>query len=222
MIGAFVLLGMCALAVSCKGFFVNPIITTVSIVPPNPVVSIGATQQMTAIGTDNQNDPPITLKGGTTCTGDNVCWSIQSSGTTTNVATVTTGGLVTGVSAGTSTLTAASGTATATTTVTVTLSNVTNITLGPSGITSFSLLENTTASGSDCLTATATAGGQTIDVTASVAWQTGTSGVVTVYNGTDPMCVLAGSQTGSTTVYATYPSGNTTITSNSVTVTVTD
>ena len=35
------------------------------------------------------------------------------------------------------------------------------------------------------------------------------------------MCVLAGATTGTTTVYATYISGNNTITSNTVTVNVT-
>lgn len=216
-LGAFAVLGMMALAVSCKGFFVNPTITSITIDPPNPTVSIGLTQQLTAAGTDSDGNA-VTLSGGTSCTGDTVCWS---SGTP-SVATISTGGLLTGVSAGTATITAASGTASATTTATVTLSNVTSITLGPSGITSFSLPESTTATGSDCLTATATAGGQTIDVTTSVTWETGTSGIVTVENGVTPMCVTAQTTPGPTTVFATYVSGTTTITSNSVTVTVTN
>lgn len=216
--GAFAVLATLALAASCRGFFQNPVITSVTIDPPNPTVSIGQTTPLTALGTDNEGDPPVALKGGTTCTGDTVCWS---SGTP-SVATINTGGLVTGVTAGTSTITAASGTATATTTVTVTLANVTSITLGPNGISSFSLTENTTASGNDCVTATAQAGGQTVDVTESVTWQTGTPGVITVYNQSeDPMCVLAGASPGTTTLYATYVSGDTTITSNSITVTVT-
>lgn len=215
-IGAFALLGLMALAVSCRGFFVKPTITSITIDPPNPAVSIGLTQQLTAAGTDSDGNA-VTLSGGTSCTGDTVCWSSSTPG----VATVSTGGLLTGVSAGTTTITAASGTASATTTATVTLGNVTNITLGPNNITSFSLPENTTATGNDCLTATATAGGQTVDVTTSVTWQTGTSGIVTVENSVEPMCVTAQSTAGPTTVFATYLSGTTTITSNSVTVTVT-
>jgi Bacterial Ig-like domain (group 2) len=218
LIGAFAVLAILALAVSCKGFFQNPTISSVTIDPPNPTVSIGQTTPLTAIGTDNFGDPPTTLKGGTSCTGDIVCWSSA----TPSVATINTGGLVTGVSAGTSTITAASGTASATTTVTVTLANVTNITLGPNGISNFSLTENTSASGNECLTAMATAGGQTVDVTTSVTWQTGTPNVVTVYNGVEPMCILAGSTPNTTTVYATYVSGDTTLTSNSITVTVTE
>jgi trimeric autotransporter adhesin len=216
-IGAFAVLGMMALGVSCRGFFVSPTVTSISIDPPNPAVSIGLTQQLTAAGTDSDGNA-VTLSGGTSCTGDTVCWSSS----TPSVGSISTGGLLTGVSAGTTTITAASGTASATTTATVTLSNVTSITLGPNDITSFSLPESTTATGSDCLTATATAGGQTIDVTTSVTWQTGTSGIVTVENGVEPMCVTAQTTPGQTTVYATYLSGTTTINSNSVTVTVTD
>lgn len=212
--GAFMALATLALAVSCRGFFVNPTVSTIVIDPPNPTVSEGLTLQLTAAGTDS-NGNSITLTGGTSCTGSTVCWSSA----TPSVATVSAGGLLTGVSAGTSTITAASGTASATTTATVTLQNVTSIVLGP--VTSFSIPENTTATDGDCLTATATAGGQQVDVTASVTWETGTAGVVTVENGITPMCVQSSSSANTTTVFATYLSGNTTITSNAVTVTVT-
>jgi trimeric autotransporter adhesin len=213
LIGAFAALALFAVGVGCKGFFVNPTVSSIVIDPSAPTVSIGQTQQMNAAGTDS-NGNSITLTAGTSCTGTTVCWS---SGTP-SVATINAGGLLTGVSAGTSTITASSGTATATATATVSLGNVTAVTIeGPS---SFSLPENTTATTTDCLTAKATAGGQTIDVTASVTWQTGTPGIVTVANDTDPMCVLSGGAPGATTVFAQYISGDNTITSNSVTITV--
>lgn len=215
LIGAVAALVTLALAVSCKGFFVNPTVTSIVIDPPNPAVSIGLTTQLTAAGTDSVGNS-LTLTGGTSCTGTTVCWSSD----TPSVATVSTGGLLTGVSAGTSTITASSGTASATTTATVTLGNVTSIVLGPNGITSFSLAQSATASGNDCLTAAATAGGQKVDVTTSVTWQTGTANIVTVQNGVTPMCVTSLTTSGQTTVFATYVSNNTTITSNSVTVTV--
>jgi hypothetical protein len=44
---------------------------------------------------------------------------------------------------------------------------------------------------------------------------------VTVENGEDPMCVESSATTGSTTVYATYVSNSSPITSNTATVTVT-
>jgi len=216
---ALAALATLALAVSCSGFFVNPTVSTIAIDPPNPSVSIGLTQQLTAAGTDS-NGNPLTLTGGTTCTGSVVCWSSA----TPAVATISTGGTLTGVSQGTSTITASSGTASATTTATVTLPNVTNIVIGPNNITSFSLQENETATGDDCLTALATAGGQTkIDVTASVTWMTGATGtanLLTLENGVDPMCVQSADVTGTTTVFAQYVSGTNIVTSNSVTVTV--
>jgi hypothetical protein len=214
--GAFAALATLALAVSCKGFFQNPTVTSITIDPPSPTVSVGLTDQLTAAGTDS-NGNPLNLTGGTSCTGTTVCWSSA----TPSVATVSTGGLLTGVSAGTSSITAASGTASATTTATVTLGNVTTIVLGPSGLTSFSMPESSTAPLADCLTATATAGGQQVDVTTSVTWVTPNTSLIQLQNLIEPMCVTSFAMTGTTTVYATYLSGDTTITSNSVSVTVT-
>jgi trimeric autotransporter adhesin len=210
--GAFALLATLALAVSCTGFFVNPTVSSITIDPPNPTVSQGLTTNLTAAGTDS-NGNAITLTGGTSCTGTTVCWSSA----TPSVATISTGGLLTGVSAGTSTITAASGTATATTTATVTLGNVTSIVISPTSIT---LPVSSTATGANCLTAQATAGGSPVDVTASVTWQSGNTALVTVENGEDPMCPESSATAGTTTIFAQYISGTNTITSNSVTVTV--
>ncbi len=110
-----------ALAISCKGFFVNPTISTITVDPPTPSVSQGATQQMTATAT-YQDGTTATLAGGTSCSGNTVCWSSSD----TSTATITTGGLLTGVAEGSATITAASGAITGTTTATVVLSNVTN------------------------------------------------------------------------------------------------
>jgi hypothetical protein len=71
------------------------------------------------------------------------------------------------------------------------------------------------------LEAFAQAGGQQVNVTTSVVWQTGTAGVVTVENQVDPMCVQAGGTANSTTLFAQYTSGSTIINSDSITVTVT-
>jgi hypothetical protein len=210
-----------ALAVSCKGFFVNPTVSTITIDPPDPSVSVGFTTSLTAAGTDSNGDA-LTLTGGTSCTGTTVCWSSSD----TSVATITTGGALQGISAGTATITAASGTASATTTATVTLSNVTDIVVsfygGTSG-TSFTLGEGDIASGSQCLVANATAGGQSVDVTTSVTWQAGgaNNSIITLEQQTDPMCVTAGQTAGTATIYATYVSGSNTVTSNSIQVTVT-
>lgn len=214
LIGAFAALATLALGVSCKGFFTNPTVTSIAIDPPNPSVSIGLTTQLTAAGTDS-NGNPLTLTGGTSCTGTTVCWSSD----TPTVATVSTGGLLTGVSAGTSTITAASGTASATTTATVTLANVTSIMIVPNN--NFSLAESSTATGSDCLTVNAVSGGQNVDITTSVTWQTSDTSILQVENGVDPMCVQSLAMPGQATLFAQYVSGTTTLTSGSITVTVT-
>ena len=210
--GAFAALATLALALSCTGFFVNPTVSSITIDPPNPTVSQGLTTTLTAAGTDS-NGNALTLTGGTSCTGTTVCWSSD----TPSVATITSGGLLSGVSAGTSTITAASGTASATTTATVTLANVTSIVITPSSIT---LPESSIGSGSNCLTATAAAGGTSPNVTASVTWFSGNTALVTVENGESPMCPQSAAATGPTTIYAQYISGTNIITSNSVNVTV--
>jgi hypothetical protein len=217
--GAFATLLIFGVGVGCKGFFVNPTVSTITIDPPDPSVSVGFTTSLTAAGTDS-NGNSLTLTGGTSCTGTTVCWSSSD----TSIATISTGGALKGVSAGTATITAASGTASATTTATVTLSNVTSITLGAEGggaATSFSLGEGDIASGTQCLTASATAGGQSIDVTTSVTWQSDNTTLITLEQQEEPMCVTAGSTAGTATVFATYVSGSNTVTSNVIQVTVT-
>jgi hypothetical protein len=59
------------------------------------------------------------------------------------------------------------------------------------------------------------------DVTATVTWVSNNTTLVSVENSEDPMCVQSSTTAGSTTVYAQYVSGSNTITSNTVTVNVT-
>lgn|ERR1022692_1780752 len=125
---AFAALAALALAVSCTGFFQNPTVSSITIDPPNPSVGFGsgaASLQLTAAATFNDGSSS-TLKGGTSCTGNTVCWSSSD----TTVATVTTGGLLAGVAAGTTTITASSGSITGTTTATV-AETVSSMTITP-------------------------------------------------------------------------------------------
>jgi hypothetical protein len=218
--GAFAILLIFAAGLGCRGFFQNPTVSTITIDPPDPSVSVGFSTQLTAAGTDSNNNP-LTLTGGTSCTGTTVCWSSSD----TSVATISTGGSLKGISAGTATITAASGTASATTTATVTLSNVTQITvsLGGTDATSFTLGEGATADPTEnqCLTASAIAGGQTVDVTTSVTWETDSTTLITLEQQTTPMCVTAGQTPGTATIFATYVSGSNTVTSNVIDVTIT-
>ena len=216
LIGAFAALLSLALAVSCKGFFVNPTITSITIEPSAPSVSVNGTQQLSAVGTDSNNQT-YSLTPGTSCTGTTVCWSSNDTGTVT----ITTGGLLKGIATGSATITASSGAATASASATVTLGNVTAITLSPTNV---SIPMNSTATGSSqCITAMATlSGGGTQDVSSTVTWNTNNTTLITVENGEDPMCFLTGSTTGQATINATYISNQNTITSNNVTVNVTN
>lgn len=126
--GAFAALATLALAVSCTGFFQNPTVSSITIDPPNPTVAFGpnaATQQMTAAATYSDGSTG-TLSAGTSCTGNTVCWSSSDP----TVASISEGGLLTGLSAGTTTITAASGSITATTTATA-AEIVTSVTITP-------------------------------------------------------------------------------------------
>jgi trimeric autotransporter adhesin len=119
--GAFATLLILALGVGCTGFFQNPTVSTITVDPPTPSVAIGATQQMTASATYSDGSTG-TLSGGTSCSGNTVCWSSSD----TSVATISTSGSLTGISQGTATITAASAAITGTTTATVVLNNITS------------------------------------------------------------------------------------------------
>jgi trimeric autotransporter adhesin len=205
--GAFSALATLALAISCRGFFVNPTLTTITVDPPTPNISQGATQQMTATGT-YQDGTTGTLTGGTSCSGNTVCWSSSD----TTIATITTGGLVTGVAQGTSTITAASGAITGTTTATIALGNVTGLTLSETTYT-ISAVNDTV----DAIAYAQTPSGH-VDVSATATWTTANTSIATVVGGTDPV-VITGVATGSTTVTATYTTSTNTYTATA-TVTV--
>ncbi len=125
LVGAFAALATLALAVSCTGFFQNPTVSTITIDPPTPSVSVAANLQLTAAATYNDGSTG-TLTGGTSCTGSTVCWSSSD----TSVATISTGGLLAGVTTGTTTITASSGTVSGTTTATV-VETVSSMTITP-------------------------------------------------------------------------------------------
>jgi Big-like domain-containing protein len=109
--GAFAALATLALAVSCHGFFVNPTWQSITIQPPSPAVAVGFTQNLTAWGVDtNGQRSQIT---------HDLVWSLSGASNGGVVATLDPAtGILTGVAAGTVTVTASSqgvsGTATAT------------------------------------------------------------------------------------------------------------
>ena len=223
---AFAAFATLVLAVSCKGFFVNPTVSTITIDPPNPTVSFGpnsSSLQLVAEATFSDGSTS-TLTGGTSCTGSTVCWSSSD----TTVASITTGGLLTGISAGTTTITAASGTITGTTTATA-AEVISSMTITPTtaslpadGVTSqnFTIM-GTTASGqqniSALVTLTLEQNGETVPSVVDCTPGTDTSG--------NPVqtCIAEEDSVTSTEVYqlvVTY-SGYTGTTQVSATLTVT-
>ena len=216
--GAIAALAMLALAASCTGFFQNPTVSSITIDPPNPTVGFGpgaSSVQLTAAATFNDGSTG-TLNGGTSCTGSSVCWSSSDP----TVATVTTGGLLTGVSAGTSTITAASGSVTGTTTATA-AETVTTMTISPS---TASVVDNGSNSAQFIVTGTTSSGNQTLtSLVTLTAYQNGSAvtGITCSYDGVqyqdctpESALVTTGSQvfsivvtysgyTGSATVQAT-------------------
>ena len=146
-----------ALALGCDGFFVDPVLTGVTVGPAVTIQS-GNTVQMSAVGTYNDGSQK-TLSSG-------VFWSTGAN----NVATINKSGMVTGVGPGQATITGASGTVVGSATITVTLGSLTSI-----KVTSQDGLSNITYGSSEQFVATGTANGQQIDITDSVTWSTNPS-----------------------------------------------
>jgi len=201
--GAFAALATLALAVSCRGFFVNPTLSSIAVGPPSPTILTGTTSntvQMTVFGTNNDgstsNNPPVS-------------WSIAPIG----VATISTTGLVTSVAIGTATVTATSNvnpTISGTQTVTVTVGCITSISLQPTSGSVSSGLGTTVQ-----LTATAATCNGSTDVTSVATWTSSNTNLATVSAGL--VSGVAGLTSGGTvTVTATV--GN--IVSNTATITV--
>ena len=209
--GAFAALGTLALAISCRGFFVNDTLQSISVGPSNVNVPIGQTQQMTATGTytPSGNTKNITAASG-------IVWSSSASQTE---ASVGPSGIVTGIGVGTPTITAQLGTVSGQTTVNVVLSNVTSIVVTPSA-------QNIpTNGGTATFQAMANVSGQSqqVDVSAQAVWTIQNSGNYTLTQGVTPETVTTGSTApvGEVdTLTATYTSGSTQFTATAkVTVT---
>jgi uncharacterized protein YjdB len=208
MAGAFAALAIFAFSLGCRGFFVNPTLTTVTVGPTGFNLPVGSTQQMTATGTYNDGSTKTLTSG--------VVWT-SSDG---NVASISSSGKVTGVAAGTATITAQSGTITGTATITVSLTNVTGLTVTP---TTANVKMN---GGTVMFKALATISGSStpIDVSAQVNWTIGpdTTSFTLVQNVTPETVTTTSTATAGQidTLTATYTSGTTVFTATAkVTVT---
>lgn len=179
------------------GFFVDATLTSIAVAPNSATISVGATQQLTATGTfDDSSTEDKT---------NSVTWSSSDS----TIATVSTAGLVTGVKAGSATITATSGNFTSTSTITVTATALASIAISPTSAT-------LNSGGTQQFTATGTFGdGSTSDLTSQVTWASSNTAALAISTSG-----LATAQTvaAAVTVNVTATSGS--ITSNTATVTI--
>ena len=198
--GSVALLVLAALGIACRGFFVNPVLSSITVQPANPTIQTGSTNntvQMSASGTNNDGSQASNVP---------VSWSISDQ----SIATITSGGLVKSVSTGTATVTAtanSNSSITGSQTVTVTVGCITSITVTGS-VTNISVSSqpNTTT-----LKAEANTCNGAVDITNVATWNTSNSQVATVNSG-----VVTAVAVGSVNI--TAQSG--TIFSNNFTVTV--
>ena len=192
LVAAFATLLLFAAGVACNGFFVDPVLTSMT-VGPTATINQGGTVQESAIGTYNDGSTKILSSG--------VQWSSSASTT----ASVSNSGLVTGVAAGTATITAGFQATSGTSSITVNLGNATALKIQPS-------TANITANGgTQTFTALATVTGQSapVDVSATATWSLSDQTDYSITQGADPATVLALSTSTAgqrITVTATYQS----------------
>jgi trimeric autotransporter adhesin len=192
-----------ALAAGCRGFFVNPKLTSITVTPSTLTISKGQTNQMTATGNYDDGSTKNLTGSATWTSSDSACATVSSSGLIT-AANVT--------STCTATITATSGTFTSTATVTVTPGTLVSITLSatPTTVPAGQTLKFTalgTYSGSS----------QQQDITTQVTWTVSNTSVLTLNQGSGSG-TISSSATSGTTVNVTASLNG--ITSNQVTITV--
>lgn len=184
--------------IGCGQFFPgSKTITSLAIAPTNSTVAPGVSQQFTATATYGNN------------TTADVTSSVTWTSSPTSIATVTSGGLLSGVALGVATVKAQSGNVIATTSVTVATKQISSIAIAPLTQTLSLSLGPTTVQ----FTATATyKDGTTGDVTSTSTWNALPSSVASISS----TGLAAATAVGTATVTATANG----ITSNSATITV--
>jgi hypothetical protein len=203
-LATFAALSLLSLAAGCRGFFVNPTLTSITVAPTSASIIQGGTQQINATG--NFND------GSTKDLTGTASWTSSA----TDVATVSKGGLVTAAASianppGTATITATSGTITASSTITVNTGPLTAITISTT-------TPNPAAGQTVVFTAMGTFSGsaQQQDITNLVTWSSSNTAVIaTISSGSG--AVLSTATSGAKTDVTATLNG---ITSSALTITV--
>jgi len=194
-LGLICALSMAAFAGGCKGFFVNPTLTTIAV---GPTASIAQTRtvQMVATGTFSDGTTSTSVSG--------LFWSSSDQG----VATVSSNGLVTGVAPGTATITAAAGSVTGSAMITVTLGNITMIQISDTQTNSITSATISSGGSVQFKAEGTTSGGQTADVTQTVNWAV-TNSVSGVSISPGGSLTTTSGNDGTVIVQATDPSSGT-------------
>jgi trimeric autotransporter adhesin len=204
-IAALSVVTLLGFAAGCRGFFVNPVLTTITVGPTGQNIEQGKTLQLSARGTyDDGSFKTLT---------SSVLWNSSAP----DVASISASGLVTGLSQGTTTITASSESISGTTTVNVVLTGVTAVAIAP-----------TSASGhpgnSLPYTCKASVSGlpDPVDVSANATWTSSDTTNLTFLTGTSPVTLQIGNSTplGAYTLTCSYTVGSTTFTSPNSNLTV--
>src|SRR6202050_5015209 len=173
-------------------------LVSIAVTAPSLAIAKGTSAQFTATGTYSD--------GSTQNITSSVTWSSQ----TTSVATVTSGGMVTAVGTGTSSIKAVSGAVSGSATLTVTAATLVSIAVTAP---SLSIARGT----SEQFTATGTySDNSTQNITSSVTWSSQTTSVATVTSG--GMVTAAGGGTSSIKAVSGAVSGSATLTVTAATL----
>lgn len=203
LVAAIATLLLFAVGVGCGGFFVDPVLTSIT-VGPQASIQTNGTVQMQAVGTYNDGTQKKLTSG--------VFWSSSA----TTIATISATGLVTGVGIGQSTIGGASGAVNGSTTVTVTLAGLSNIQIKP-------FTTSITAGTQQPYTATGTANGKQVSLNGpgELNWNIDNtdSNLITIDN--TGLVSTDATITGQQIVHVTASDPTTGIKSNTATLTVT-
>lgn len=176
----------------CRGFFVKPTLSSITVTPATPNLQVGTTQQMIATGTNNDGSTSDLTNSAAWTSSAPASISITSHGLIKGLANTTTAATITATSG------AISGSTTATVGATTQAISITS-----AEGTSFSL--TTTPSGT---TISLTAQQNGTDVTSTANWTSNNSGVVSVTSGGTATIVGI----GTATITASNSTGSGTIT----------
>lgn len=183
----------------CKGFFVNPTLSSISIQPPNPLVEVGKTETLQAWGTYSDDSRSQITSG--------VAWG------TSDISTVSIDpdrGVIQGEgTGGTATITAAAQGLSATATATAYLGTISNFEIChgtfDTGTCPASTWSLTTSGGYEYFYVTGTYNGSAIDLTTSATFTPSSSDISCDHSTSPANCtVSSGISQGSYTITVTY------------------